>query len=158
MSLAQAKVATVESERLLGSAKHPAKAPKRALDPAIVVSVVALLVLAASMGHVAQRARVATLTYDLHVERLRLAEVKRIHNHLLVEVERARALDRIEAEARGRLGMAKPAQTTWLVLDAPASAAAEEIAEAGEGRLGVAAALLGWFERVRSEIRAALPR
>lgn len=158
MSLAQAKVATIESERLLGPARPPAKAPKRWLDPAILVSVIAVLVLATSMGHVAQRARIATLTYDLHVERLRLADVQRVHNHLQVEVERARSLQRIEAEARGRLGMVKPAQTTWLVLNDPAPPAVDRNEATVEGRAGVAAVLLGWFERVRSEIRAALPR
>lgn len=158
MTLAQAKATAVESDRLVAPAVSPAKAPKKRLDPAIIVSVALLFVLLASMAHVAQRARIATLTYDLHVENLRLAEVKRIHNHLLVQVERARSLERIEAEARGRLGMADPSETTWLVMNAPAASPADGDAQAHEDRPGLVAAFSGWFERVRSEIRAALPR
>ncbi len=56
-------------------------------------------------------------TYELHLENLRLAEAKRVNNHLLVEVERARSLKRVEEQARNRLGMVDPAQTTWLVLN-----------------------------------------
>ena len=123
-----------------------------------MVSFVALVVLAASMGHVAQRARLATLTYDLHVESLRLAEAKRLNNHLLVEVERARSLQRVEVEARARLGMSSPTQTTWLVMDQPEAESSVEVVEVVERRPGLVAALSGWFERVRSEIKAALPR
>ena len=101
MTLAQAKATAVESDRLVAPGYPRRKPLKNGSIRAIIVSVALLFVLLASMAHVAQRARIATLTYDLHVENLRLAEVKRIHNHLLVQVERARSLERIEAEVAG---------------------------------------------------------
>lgn len=156
MTLAQAKVRAVQPE----SAPRPGEAPivKRRINPAAVATFIACFVLVTAMGHVAQRARVAALAYELHLQQQRLAEVERINTYLHVEIERARSLERIEREAKTRLGMVAPVRTTWVVLDpAGDENAVEEAAEGGTGR-GLAAALSGWFERVRSEIKVALPR
>lgn len=128
---------------------------RRKADPAVVVSIVALLVLAASMAHVAQRARLATLAYELHNSASRLEELKRIRTQLTVEVEEARSLGRIEASAR-QLGMIRPTSTTWLVLE-PVSPEGEATAADDERGWEWGAALAEWYDRLRSSIRAALP-
>lgn len=150
----QERVSFSEYRAEAAQAKSPQR--RRKADPAVVVSIVALVVLAASMVHVAQRARLATLAYELHNAASRLEELKRIRTQLTVEVEEARSLHRIEASAR-QLGMIRPTSTTWLVLEP----------DDGEGDASVSAddrrgwewgaALAAWYNRVRSSIRAALP-
>ena len=139
-------------------ARDPERAPgkRRRADPAVVVTVVALVVLAASLAHVAQRARMAVLAYELHNATARLEELRRIHTQLTVEVEEARSLRRIEESAR-QLGMVRPTSTAWLVLEpARRESEPEPGGDAGTGRQwGVA--LAQWYDRVRSSIQAALP-
>lgn len=157
MTLAHAKVEAIQAQHSPETRNRPGPSPRRRLDPTVSVFLVALVVLAAAMGHVAQRARITALTYELHLENVRLAEAKRLNNHLLVEVERARSLKRVEQEARNRLGMTDPAHTTWLVMN-PNNPATQQPVVVDEERPGLVAALSLWFERVRSEMRAALPR
>ena len=128
---------------------------RRGADPAVLVTVVALVVLAASLAHVAQRAKMAVLAYELHNATARLEELKRIHTRLTVEVEEARSLRRIEESAR-QLGMVRPTSTAWLVLD---PARRESELEPGRDRTGHpwGGALAQWYDRVRSSIQAALP-
>jgi Cell division protein FtsL. len=158
MSLAHAKVEVIQAQNAPETRKRPNPTPRRRLDPSVTIFLVALVILGAAMGHVAQRARITALTYELHLENLRLAEAKRVNNHLLVEVERARSLKRVEEQARNRLGMVDPAQTTWLVLNPANPQTTAEPAATGTERPGLFAAFSLWFERVRSEMRAALPR
>jgi len=138
--------------------RAPSRAPrrKRRADPAVVVTVIAAVVLAASLAHVAQRARLAVLAYELHNASARLEELKRLHTQLTVEVEEARSLRRIEESAR-QLGMVRPTATAWLVLEpARRESEPERVEDAGTLRQwGVA--LAQWYDRVRSSIQAALP-
>jgi len=157
MTLAQAKATTAQPQGAISPAEAPAPR-RRQLSPTTIVTLVAFLVLVTAMGHVAQRAKVAALAHDLHVERLRLAEMERVKTHLQVEVERARSLERVEYEAKNRLGMVAPTRTTWVVMDTKREEDVVRPANEGERGLGFVAALSGWFERVRSEIKAALPR
>lgn len=159
MTLAQAKVRVIESQTAGRAVQQEAKpAGRRRLDPAVAVSLIAVLVFALGMGYVAQRARLAALAYQLHAAERRLAEVERIDTYLSVEIERARSLERIEQEARYRLGMVAPATTAWVVLRPAAEARAAEANTDARRNSGLVAALSDWFNRVRSEIRAALPR
>lgn len=157
MTLAHAKVEPVHLPRSNG-APEPARKRRRKLDPAVVISAFAFLVLIASLGHVAQRAKLAALTYELHRANARLTELKRTQTHLLVEVERARSLARVESAARTRLGMVRPETTEWVVLAPAERGERYEAALARDDRGGVwLSAVSDWFRRVRSEIQAALP-
>lgn len=126
---------------------------KRRLDPAVIVSIGAVIVLIAALAHVAQRAEVAVLTYELQRENLRLAQAERMRNHLLVEVAKTRSLGDIEIEARERLGMVDPDRVRWLTVasgDAPVGGTAD----ATETKLTapLVSAVATWYERVRSEL------
>src|SRR5690554_5415499 len=130
MSLAHAKTSSVyvepnvELESNLQEKREPGRGRRRKVDPAVVITVLAVLVLAAALLQVGQRARLATLTYELHNARSRLMQLDRVQTQLLVEMEAARALTRIDVDARNRLGMVRPDSTEWLFLPSESAPAA----------------------------------
>lgn len=158
MTYAHAKQESVHLEACREGGAEQARGRRRRVDPAVLVSALAFIVLVAALGHVAQRAKLATLSYELHLSNARLAELKRVQTHLLVEVEKARSLARVEADARTRLGMIKPESTAWVVLAPAETKNPVELAGSGDdrGRMWMSA-VSDWFQRVRSEIQAALP-
>lgn len=82
-----------------------ARREKKGARPTARIAAMACLVVILCAGFVAQRVYVMNLTYLLEAERARAREVARENEFLQLEVARARSLDRIEAIARGRLGM-----------------------------------------------------
>lgn len=152
MSLAHAKT-TAYTEVPTNEASRPGPRKKRRVDPAVYISALAVLVLAAALLQVGQRARLATLTYELYNARSRLEQLERVQTQLLVEMEEARSLTRIDGEARTRLGMVRPAATEWLVLRPESS----EVQSAQGERTGLFGAVVAWYDRVSSGIKAALP-
>ena len=157
MSLAHARLEEASVEERAVEAPRAEHRRRRKVDPAVVISLFAVLVLAASLLHVGQRARVAELTYELHQARLRLEQLKRIETQLRVDIERARSLNRVEMEARLRLGMVRPTSERLVVVR---SAAREEgLARAPEGEGAPASwfsAFSAWYDRVSEGVRAAL--
>lgn len=128
---------------------------RRRIDPIVWVSIVALLVLITALGHVAQRAHLATLTYELHKEQLRLAQAERVRTHLLVEIEKARAFNGIEADARSRLGFVEPQSVAWLTLEQSDESPPQTPPGVAEESRGLVDLFSDWFDRVRLELAAA---
>jgi len=158
MSLAHARKppAFVEGQAPESQRSSPPSPRKSArVDPAVYISALAVLVLAAALLQVGQRARLATLTYELHNARARLEQLERIQTRLLVEMDEARSLTRIDGEARSRLGMVRPASTQWLVVRPESGGTGEAVSADQEGWFG---AVASWYDRVSSGIKAALPR
>lgn len=152
LSTAHAKHAPVYTEAPAPQPSHKAPARKRRIDPAVYISALAVLVLAAALLQVGQRARLAMLTYDLHNAKSRLEQLERVQTQLLVEVEEARSLSRIDLEARSRLGMVRPQATEWVVVRPRESAPVPADPPAG----GWADTLFSWYDRLSTGIRAAL--
>mgnify|MGYP001406833604 CR=1 FL=1 len=134
------------AEESVPLAKARRKAPR---SPVLRIGLWALMVALLCLGYVAQRVALMQLTYQLDAETARLRAVAQEHEYLRLQVARARSLDRIEAIARGRLGMQSPGHRDVVVIPstqtAPTQPAAysspsEEVA-ASEGWL---AALMDW--------------
>lgn len=87
------------------TAGEPSGRRSRPVRSASRIVAMACLIVILCGGFVAQRVYVMNLTYRLEAERARAREVARENEFLQLEVARARSLDRIEAIARGRLGM-----------------------------------------------------
>lgn len=135
---------------------------RRRVDPAVAISACALLVLVVTMLHVGQRAKVAALTYDMHQALIRLDQLQRTQRQLVVDVEQARSLGRVEAEARIRLGMVRPEDNRLVVAhlareDKPSSLQAPDLTNPAQ-RASWLTAFSEWYDRVSSQVRAALPR
>ncbi|OUM94091.1 MAG: hypothetical protein BAA04_13665, partial [Firmicutes bacterium ZCTH02-B6] len=94
----------------------PIRPAPRPVNPFVVVPVLALLLLGAGMGFLAQRVHVMELGYQLRELNLELARVQDEHRKLQVEVVRARSPERVEALARTRLAMVDPGQPQLVVL------------------------------------------
>lgn len=155
MSQAYARVLSVperREERQPSPQRRPSVRKRRRIDPAFWVSVGALVVLVSAMAHVAQKAQIASLSYELHRETLRLAEANRTRNHLMVEVEKARALGAIETAARARLGLVEPERVAWLNIGERVASAEEPPTSPQESSRSLGSALSDWFHRVRVEI------
>lgn len=132
---------------------QPSPRKKRRVDPAVYITAFAIIVLAAALMQVEQRARLATLTYELHNARSRLEQLERIQTQLLVEMDEAKSLSRIDGEARTRLGLVRPQTTEWLVVrNEPEGASQPDMASSGW-----LDAVFSWYDKVSSGIRAALP-
>ena len=143
-----------ELHRLEGSIAKGLPREKSARHPVTGVVSAALVVALLAAGFVGQRVVLMHLTYKLDAERALLRQVAQEHEQLRLQVERARSLDRIEALARGRLGMVSPTHRQMVVIPAPSmsqgtgtlSVAQAEAARAkrdGPGT-GWLAALIAW--------------
>lgn len=118
-------------------------------SPVLRIGLWALVVALLCLGYVAQRVALMHLTFQLDAETARLRQVAQENDYLRLQVARARSLDRIEAIARGRLGMQSPGQRDVVVIPsmerAPVPAATytspSQEALASEGWL---AALMEW--------------
>lgn len=155
MSLAPARLDGVDAA--LSDQKERVRRRRRRVDPAVYISALAVIFLVAALAHVGQRAKVAALTYDMHQAKARLDELQRQQNQLLVQVERARALERIETEARVNLGMVRPGQERWYVVRTPQTQPPANVTSEASGSSWLAA-FSEWYERVSTQVRAALPR
>lgn len=156
MSLAQAKI-EVASPRASETTRHGRKRRRR-VDPAVLISAFAVIVLASALIHVGQRAKVAALAYEMHQVTAHLDQLQREQTQLLVNVERARSLDRVEADARLRLGMQQPETERLVVVRPSQSSTNVAVAQSESERNSWLAALSGWYDRVSTQVRAALPR
>ncbi len=155
MSLAHAKFDVIAPQK--DPSPNRARKRRRRVDPAILISLFAVVVLASALFHVGQRAKLAALSYEMHQALTRLDQLQREQTRLLVEIERAHSLERIEADARVRLGMDRP-QTEHLVVVHPLRTSPDaETASRDSDNLSWMAAISGWYDRVSTQIRAALP-
>lgn len=102
----------------------PVRPAPRPANPFVVVPLLALLLLGAGMGFIAQRVHVMELGYQLRELNLELARVQDEHRRLQVEIVRARSPERVEALARTRLAMVDPGQPQLVVLSSGAADAA----------------------------------
>lgn len=156
MTLAQVRAEEVQQPQVPQSEPTRGRKRRKRLDPAASFTLAAMVVFLACMILVGQKAQLAALSYDLHEATQRLAEVQRIQTNLSLEVERAKSLDRIETQARTELGMINPTSSTWVVMERtqPTHAVAPQEPETG---LVWIEAVSQWFDRVRQDLRAALP-
>ena len=99
----------------------PVRPAPRSVNPFAVVPVLALLLLGAGMGFIAQRVYVMELGYQLRELNLELARVQDEHRRLQVEIVRAKSPERVEALARARLAMVDPGQAQLVVLSSDAT-------------------------------------
>lgn len=108
-------------------------APARAAYARIVAGAVLAVLLCA--GFVGQRVYLMNLTYRLEAETARVRQLAQENEYLQLEVARARSLDRIEALARGKLGMVPPThRDVVLIPDRPAQPAGGLAAATVAGR------------------------
>lgn len=77
----------------------------RRVTPLARVAGAALIAIMLCGGFVGQRVYLMNLTYRLEAEQARVRQLAQENEFLRLQVARARSLDRIEAVARGRLGM-----------------------------------------------------
>lgn len=156
MSVAYARIDPSPTGVEPQSTGGPVRRRRRRMDPAVVISLFAALILVAALLHVGQRARVAELTYELQQARLRLEQLKRVETQLLVEIERARSLSRVETEARLRLGMDRPGSSRWIVVRQVETEEGVATLEERRGARAWLAALSQWYDHVSASVRAAL--
>jgi len=88
----------------------------RAVNPFVLLPVLALVVLAAGMGFIAQRVHVMEMGYQLRALNQELARLQDEHRRLEVELVRARSPERVESLARTRLNMVEPGRPQLVVL------------------------------------------
>lgn len=157
MSLAHARVTPLHTDVNWDEEPITNRRRRRRVEPAVLISVIAFVVLGAAMLHVGQRAKLAALTFELHQAQIRLEQAKRIQTQLIVEVERARSLERVEAEARFRLGMVRPTSSNWIVVhaDPPAPPSVQHPQTTGQSIW--ITAISEWYDRVSAQVRTALP-
>lgn len=156
MSVAYARIEPSPAGVEPQSSPGPARRRRKRLDPAVAITLFALLVLVAALLHVGQRARLAELTYELQQARLRLEQLRRIETQLLVEIERARSLSRVETEARLRLGMERPGSSRLVVVRHVETDDGSEAVQERRGPGAWLAALTEWYDHVSASVRAAL--
>lgn len=134
----------------------------RRVEPAVAITICAVVVLVATMVHVGQRAKIAALAYDMHQAQSRLDQLQRDQRKLVVDIENARSLGRIETEARLRLGMIRPDDQRLFVAhrvqDNEQSQLPITNSAQGARRSSWMTAFSTWYDRVSSQVRAALPR
>lgn len=102
MAMAQLEGSVVPAG--VGPEETPARRVQRAA-PVARIAGAALLAIVLCGGFVGQRVYLMNLTYRLEAERARVRQLAQENEYLHLQVARARSLDRIEAIARGRLGM-----------------------------------------------------
>lgn len=127
---------------------------KRRLIPVTVkICIIAACCVAVALFYL----QLQVTTYNLNIELAHLEEQVNVHvlrnNHLMIELESKRSLQRIEELARLNLGMVDPQQTASLVIDqSPALASTEHgrwIDEdyIQEGSKGFFATLSTWLNK-----------
>lgn len=122
----------------------------RRVTPLARVAGTALIAIVLCSGFVGQRVYLMNLTYRLEAEQARVRQLAQENEFLRLQVARARSLDRIEAVARGRLGMVPADRKDVVVVPVRrdpvrggvALASARESGTGGER--GWLAALLHW--------------
>ncbi len=80
-----------------------------------------LAVLAVALVYLVQTSGVATTGYDIQRLQSERSEWQLRNEQLRLELSKLRSLPWVEAEAVGRLGMQRPDQLTYVVVDLPAA-------------------------------------
>lgn len=135
-------MAMVQSERWTGSDRVEAgEARRQGTGSVAPIVAAALTVVLLCAGFVGQRIYLMNLTYRLEAENARVRQLAQENEFWQLQLARARSLDRIEAIARGRLGMVPATRRDVVVIPdirpgeevrtASASAPAERRGDAG---------------------------
>lgn len=133
---------------------QPVRRPKRKRVPATVkVLAVAVICVALSLFYLHQQVSF----YHLNMELAHLVEqvnqLEQRNDHLMLNLESQRSLEKIEQMARRQLGMVEPSRVTSLVMEPnnflPASAGGRWIENSGDTdpNMGVFTTLASWFNK-----------
>lgn len=113
----------------------------------LLISLIAFVVLCLGLAYVWQRVHVMNLGYELAALERRLDEALREQEFLMLGIAQARSLDRVEYLATTALGMVRPSEHQYVVLERDSEDATTSLASDVEEPRGILNAAIAWVTR-----------
>lgn len=124
--------------------------PKRSRFKAngmMLISLIAFVVLGLGLTYVGQRVHVMNLGYELAALEKQLDEALREQEFLMLGMAQARSLDRVEQVATASLGMTRPSDHQYVVLERKPVDSVTSLAQESEEPRGILNAAIAWVTR-----------
>lgn len=113
----------------------------------VMISLIAFVVLGLGLTYVGQRVHVMNLGYELAALERRLDEALREQEFLMLGIAQARSLDRVEHVATTTLGMVRPSEHQYVVLESNPADSFTSMASDSEEPRGILNAAIAWVTR-----------
>lgn len=113
----------------------------------LLISLTAFVVLCLGLAYVGQRVHVMNLGYELAALEKQLEEALREQEFLLLGIAQARSLDRVEHLATTVLGMVRPSEHQYVVVERNPEPSLTSVASENEEPRGILNAAIAWVTR-----------
>lgn len=117
------------------------------LNGMALMSLVAFVILGLGLTFVGQRVHVMNLGYELAALEKKLDEATREQEFLMLGMTQARSLERVEQFATTELGMTRPNDHQYIVLDRQTSETSTFLAHENDEPRGILNAAIAWVTR-----------
>lgn len=111
------------------------------------MSLIAFVTLGLGLTYVGQRVHVMNLGYELAALEKQLDEAAREQEFLILGMAQARSLDRVEQFATTELGMTRPSDHQYVVLDRQTTESTTFLARESDEPRGILNAAIAWVTR-----------
>lgn|SRR5690625_2661499 len=125
----------------------PRRRQRRKLNGMVWISLTAFVILSLGLTYVGQRVHVMNLGYELAALEQRLEEAAREQEFLMLSMAQARSLDRVEQLAIAELGMKRPNDRQYVVLEREPTELTTFLAQDNEESRGILNAAIAWVTR-----------